>query len=83
MQQDIIDFLIQNKDDINQFLDSELHPTYLASRIFDGYPDLQQDILDAKRTQVLIRYLLEQFPDSNYLEINLNIPENYVIILAS
>lgn len=83
MQQDIIDFLIQNKDDINSFLDSELHPTYLASRIFDGHPDLQQDILDIKRKAILIRYLLEQFPENSYLEISLDLPENYGIILAS
>lgn len=83
MEYDIVEFLINNKADINVYLDAELHPTYLASRIFDSAPDLQQEIIEEKRRSILIRYLLEQFPEMNYLNIVLTLPDNYVTILSS
>lgn len=69
MEYDIVEFIVNNKDDINSHLECELQPTLIASRIFDGHPDLQQDIIDEKTTAALIHYLQPHFPELNYLDL--------------
>lgn len=80
-QYDVTEFVINNKDLIVSHLDKEMHHFNVASRIFDSFPELQDDFINHKKLSILRHYLLNHFPSLNMEDISLLCDEEMLKLL--
>lgn len=77
---DIAEFLVQNKEELNDFLKEVMQPFVIASRIFDNSPDLQTEFLNKKKLSYIIDFVVQNYTPANYETISLSINEETVKI---
>lgn len=78
---DITEFIINNQEDISNYLKDEMKQFLVFSRIFESYPPLQSDYLNVHKLSILRHHLLEHFNQLNFEDISLLCGEEMLKLL--
>lgn len=61
MNYEIVEFIVNNRGQINAHINEKLAPVLVASRIFDNNPDIQDSFINHNRLKILRNYIMDHF----------------------
>lgn len=71
MNDQLIDFVVENRTEIKEYVDEHSLPAIKVSRIFETIPDMQDEYIYNVKLRLLYKYLQDNFTDINFEDFNL------------
>lgn len=61
MNYEIVEFIVNNREQIKAHINEKLAPALVASRIFDNNPDVQDAFINHNKLNILRDYIMDHF----------------------